>query len=92
MLQMPFSWLMLMAPNQQHYLARAIALLLTFAGHTLVAPVALIGLTLVYFDQRVRKEALDLQLLLEHARTGEAGPRAERWARPAPLEAHGPGL
>ena len=34
----------------------------------MVAPVALIGVTLVYLDQRVRKEAFDLDLLL--ARSG----------------------
>ncbi len=68
-LQTPATMLMLLAPNKEHYLAQAISLLLTFAGHTVVAPVALIGLTLVYFDQRVRKEALDLELLLEGTRT-----------------------
>ncbi len=74
-LQMPLSFLVVFAPHQQHYLARAISLLITFASHTLIAPVALIGLTLVYFDQRVRKEALDLELLLQGARAaGTAGP------------------
>jgi len=43
----------------------------------------LIGLTLVYFDQRVRKEALDLQLLLEHARETGAAPSSD------PLPDHG---
>jgi hypothetical protein len=33
-------------------------------AHTLVSPVALIGLSLVYFDQRVRHEGLDLLMLL----------------------------
>ena len=47
---------------------------MTFVSHTVVAPVALIGLTLVYFDQRVRKEALDLELLLESARLPHAQP------------------
>ena len=65
LLESPATILIMLAPKQQHYLAQAIALLVTFVGHTVVAPVALIGLTLVYFDQRVRKEALDLQLLLE---------------------------
>ena len=67
-LQTPVAMLMMVAPNQEHYLARGIALLIAFVGHSVVAPVALIGLTLVYFDQRVRKEALDLELLLQHAR------------------------
>lgn len=74
-LQTPLAMLMMLTPQHQHYVARAIALLITFVGDSAVAPVALIGLTLVYFDQRVRKEALDLELLLENARgTGAAMP------------------
>ncbi len=73
-LQTPISLLMVAAPNQEHYLARGLALLITFVGHTVVSPVGEIGMTLLYFDQRVRKEALDLQLLLEGAR----GPGASR--------------
>jgi hypothetical protein len=73
-LQSPVAMLMVFAPQQQHYLARGISLVIAFAGHTLVAPVALIGLTLVYFDQRVRKEALDLELLLQGARQTGAQP------------------
>ncbi len=69
-LQTPLSVLLLIRPHQAHYVARGLALLITFVGHTVVAPVALIGLTLVYFDQRVRKEAFDLELLLQQA--GEA--------------------
>ncbi len=88
-LQSPVAMLMVLAPHQQHYLARAIALLVTFVGHTVVAPVALIGLTLMYFDQRVRKEALDLELLLENARdTGTAAPAAA--IEPAAPEGYAP--
>ncbi len=74
-LESPASIFMLMAPKQQHYFAQAVTLLVSFLGHMVVAPIGLIGLTLVYFDQRVRKEALDLQLLLENTRspTGAAG-------------------
>ncbi len=72
-LQSPVAILMVMAPNKQHYLARGITLLIAFAGHTVVAPIALIGLTLVYFDQRVRREALDLELLLEGSRESAGG-------------------
>lgn len=67
-LELPLSMLMMARPQQQHYLARGIEMLITFAGHTIVAPVLLIGLTLVYFDQRVRKEAFDLEIMLETAR------------------------
>ena len=86
-LEAPASLLILFAPKQEHHLAQLFALLISFVGHTAVAPVALIGLTLLYFDQRVRKEALDLQLLLEGSRGGsvrdaavDEAPPAERWA------------
>lgn len=69
-LESPAAFLIMFAPRQEHYLAQALTLIITFVGHTVVAPVALIGLTLVYFDQRVRKEALDVQLLLENTRGG----------------------
>ena len=67
-LESPATLLIMFAPKQQHYLAEAITLVLSLVGRTVVSPVALIGLTMVYFDQRVRKEALDLQLLLEGTR------------------------
>jgi len=35
-----------------------------FVGHSLVQPVLMIGLSLLYFDQRVRKEAFDLVMLM----------------------------
>jgi hypothetical protein len=69
-LQTPLSMLILLSPGKAHVLARAAILLITFLGQTVVAPVALIGLTLVYIDQRVRREAFDLELLLNHARGG----------------------
>jgi hypothetical protein len=48
--------------------AQAAIFLVGFLGHTLVSPVALIGLSLVYFDQRVRKEAFDIAVLLGEPR------------------------
>jgi hypothetical protein len=36
-----------------------------FIAGTLAAPIATIALALVYYDQRVRKEAFDLQLMME---------------------------
>lgn len=81
-LESPASIFILMAPTQQHYLAQAITLLVSFLGHMVVAPIGLIGLTLLYFDQRVRKEALDLQLLLEN--TSSASGIAADPVTPAP--------
>ena len=71
-LESPASLLIMIAPRQEHYLAQFLTLVISFLGRTLVAPVALIGLTLVYFDQRVRQEALDLELLLQGSRQPDA--------------------
>jgi len=39
-------------------------LIVSFVAHAAVQPVAMIGLSLLYFDQRVRQEALDLLVML----------------------------
>lgn len=71
-IQAPMALLMMRAPMQEHALAQAALLAINFATHTLVSPVALIGVSLVYFDQRVRMEALDLMMLLGGDATGAA--------------------
>jgi hypothetical protein len=60
----PMLMLIVRNPNAEHIVAQAILLMVGFVAHTLIAPVSIIGLTLVYFDQRVRKEAFDLVMLL----------------------------
>jgi hypothetical protein len=42
-------------------------LVVSFLAHAVVQPVAMIGLSLIYFDQRVRKEGLDVELMLQAA-------------------------
>jgi len=66
MLQAPLLFLIAMAAKQggEAIGAHAGILLVSFAGRTLVGPVIMIGLSLVYFDQRVRKEAFDLVMLM----------------------------
>lgn len=91
-LEAPATLLTLAAPKQEHHILQAITLVVSFVGRTVVAPVALIGLTLVYFDERVRKEAFDLQWLLEGSQrgggavayptaTGAAGAPAQEFTR-----------
>ncbi len=41
-----------------------VMLLVGFVGHAVVQPVLMIGLSLLYFDQRVRKEAFDLVMMM----------------------------
>lgn len=66
MLQAPLLFLIGMAAKHGNEAigAHAGLLLVNFAGRSLVGPVAMIGVSLVYFDQRVRMEALDLVMLM----------------------------
>jgi hypothetical protein len=47
-----------------------------FLGAALAGPIATIALVLVYYDQRVRKEAFDLQLMMEAVGQATAPPPA----------------
>jgi hypothetical protein len=64
MLQMPLLFIVARAPLQEHVLAQATSLVVNAFAQMVVTPVGLIGLSLVYFDQRVRQEGLDLLLML----------------------------
>jgi hypothetical protein len=66
LLQMPLLlFVMFTVARGGKAVASEIAMLLVgFVGHALVQPVLMIGLSLLYFDQRVRKEAFDLVMLL----------------------------
>ena len=44
----------------------------TFLAHALTAPIATISIALFYIDQRIRKEAFDLQLMMESIQQGES--------------------
>lgn len=63
-IESPMLFFITRAPLQEHALAQSVILLIGFVAHTLVSPVVLIGLTLVYFDQRVRLEAFDLVMMM----------------------------
>jgi hypothetical protein len=65
-LQAPLAFMVGMATikGKESIGGQAGVLLIGFLGHSLVTPVAMIGFTLVYFDQRVRKEAFDIAVLL----------------------------
>ncbi len=43
-----------------------------FIGAMVAGPIAAIAMALVYYDERVRKEAFDLQVMMEAMRPGEA--------------------
>jgi Membrane domain of glycerophosphoryl diester phosphodiesterase len=48
----------------------------TFISTSLVGPLATIALTLIYYDQRVRKEGFDLQLMMATLEPGSQSPQA----------------
>jgi hypothetical protein len=76
-LQMPLLFVVMrgVMRGEQQVLAQAAMLVVNFAANSMVMPVALIGLSLVYFDQRVRQEALDLLLMLGGG--AAVGPRTD---------------
>ncbi len=51
--------------GEKHIGAQIVMLVVNFVAYSAVVPVLMIGLTLVYFDQRVRQDGLDLLLMLD---------------------------
>lgn len=66
-IQMPTVFVLLRSPQSQHYGAQAIALAVNFASTSMVGPVAAIGFCLFYFDERVRREGFDIEMMLRDA-------------------------
>lgn len=52
-----------------------------FVGQTLAAPIGAIALTLVYYDQRIRKEAFDLEVMMQGLKQANAQPAATSASR-----------
>jgi hypothetical protein len=63
-LQMPLAILIAATPLDAHIAAHAVIIAVNFVATTVVTPVGTIGVALVYFDQRVRKEGFDLLVLM----------------------------
>ncbi|HZL25274.1 MAG TPA: hypothetical protein VFC39_01955 [Acidobacteriaceae bacterium] len=79
----PIALVMGITPAAPHVLAEVSLLLIGFASRTLVSPVFSIGTCLIYFDQRVRREAFDLEFLLGPEQAA-AVPAAQDSAPPYP--------
>lgn len=58
-------------------LITAVSAVGTFISTSLVGPLATIALTLIYYDQRVRKEGFDLQLMMAALQPGSTLPDAQ---------------
>jgi hypothetical protein len=61
------------AKGERHVPMQVVILFVSCFAHSVVMPVMMIGLSLVYFDQRVRQDGLDLLLMLDVGGTGEGG-------------------
>lgn len=59
--------------GERHVLLQMVILFVNFIAHSAVTPVLMIGLSLVYFDQRVRQDGLDLLLMLDGGANAGAG-------------------
>ncbi|HEX5283504.1 MAG TPA: hypothetical protein VFW30_05245 [Bryocella sp.] len=74
-LEMPLSLLLVYGAmrGEKHIAVQVVMLLVNFIAYSAVVPVMMIGLTLVYFDQRVRQDGLDLLLMLDGGVQAETG-------------------
>ncbi len=64
MMSLPFAVMTAGFKTGTHVFAEMAVLMITFLAHTVVTPIVSIGLCLIYFDQRVRREAFDIEVLL----------------------------
>jgi ABC-type multidrug transport system fused ATPase/permease subunit len=66
-IQLPMVFVMARSPATEHYVLQGITLAVTFVSASVVGPVAAIGFCLFYFDERVRREGFDIEILLRGA-------------------------
>jgi hypothetical protein len=79
-MQMPLALLILHSRSAEHVLVQIISLLVAFLCSSLTGPVAAIALCLFYIDERVRKEAFDIEFLMNKTSTGAAAPAGDATA------------
>jgi hypothetical protein len=72
-LQFPFALLLLHSRSAEHVVEEFISLLVAFLCNSLIGPVASIALCLFYIDERVRKEAFDIEFLMSKTSPGSGG-------------------
>lgn len=72
-LQFPFAMILLRTQSADHIVAQSISLLVAFLCACLIGPVASIALCLFYIDERVRKEAFDIEFLMNQTSPGANG-------------------
>ena len=84
-IQLPMVFVMARSPTTEHYMLQGITLAVSFVSTSLVGPVAAIGFCLFYFDERVRREGFDIEILLRgvSAASPPPGPAHDAAAEPA---------
>jgi len=63
----PLAFILARSPTTEHYVVQGIIQAVSFLSTALVGPIAAIGLCLFYFDERVRREGFDIEMLLRGA-------------------------
>jgi len=63
----PLALILAKSPATEHVVLQGIILAVNFVSTSLVGPIAAIGLCLFYFDERVRREGFDIEVLLRDA-------------------------
>lgn len=66
-IQTPLAFLLLRSHAAQQLVLQGMVLAVNFVATTLVGPIAAIGFCLFYFDERVRREGFDIEILLRGA-------------------------
>jgi hypothetical protein len=69
-LQFPFALLLLHSRSAEHIVGQFISLLVAFLCSSLIGPVGSIALYLFYIDERVRREAFDIEFLMNKTLMG----------------------
>ncbi len=62
--QVPLAFVVARTPLEAHIAAHAMIMAVSFLTVTVITPVGMIGLGLIYFDQRVRQEGFDLLVMM----------------------------
>ncbi len=82
-MQVPFAVLILHSRSAEHVLVQIISLVVAFLCSSLIGPVAAIALCLFYIDERVRREAFDIEFLMNKSSTGTGAVAGDAAAEPA---------
>jgi hypothetical protein len=82
--QTPFILLATRAGAAQLFITQGVILGINFIVTTVVGPIAAIGLCLFYFDERVRREGFDIEMLLQGAGVAHPQPDSPLPAPPDP--------